>query len=56
VSWAGSSDELPPERLDAAIIFAPAGELVPLALKAVRKGGTVVCGGIHMSEDSGLSL
>ena len=49
-TWAGSSDELPPERLDAAIIFAPAGELVPLALKAVRKGGTVVCGGIHMSE------
>jgi propanol-preferring alcohol dehydrogenase len=40
---------LPPEKLDAAIIFAPAGELVPLALKAVAKGGTVVCGGIHMS-------
>jgi len=48
--WAGDSDSLPPERLDAAIIFAPAGELVPLALKAVRKGGTVVCGGIHMSQ------
>jgi alcohol dehydrogenase, propanol-preferring len=49
VAWAGDSDALPPEKLDAAIIFAPAGELVPLALKAVRKGGTVVCGGIHMS-------
>jgi propanol-preferring alcohol dehydrogenase len=49
-TWAGDSDTLPPSRLDAAIIFAPAGELVPLALKAVRKGGTVVCGGIHMSE------
>ena len=48
--WAGDSDTLPPEKLDAAIIFAPAGELVPLALKAVRKGGTVVCGGIHMSD------
>ena len=48
--WAGGSDELPPEPLDAAIIFAPAGELVPTALKAVRKGGTVVCGGIHMSR------
>ena len=49
-AWAGNSDELPPESLHAAIIFAPAGELVPLALKAVRKGGTVVCGGIHMSN------
>lgn len=49
-SWAGGSDELPPEPLDAAILFAPAGELVPLALKAVRKGGRVVCGGIHMSD------
>jgi propanol-preferring alcohol dehydrogenase len=49
-AWAGDSETLPPERLDAAIIFAPAGELVPLALKAVRKGGTVVCGGIHMSD------
>ena len=48
--WAGDSDTLPPARLDAAIIFAPAGELVPLALKAVAKGGTVVCGGIHMSD------
>ena len=47
--WAGDSDTLPPEKLDAAIIFAPAGELVPLALKAVAKGGVVVCGGIHMS-------
>jgi alcohol dehydrogenase, propanol-preferring len=48
-SWAGGSDEMPPEQLDAAIIFAPVGDLVPQALKAVRKGGTVVCGGIHMS-------
>ncbi|WP_184527010.1 MULTISPECIES: zinc-dependent alcohol dehydrogenase family protein [unclassified Variovorax] len=48
--WAGASDEMPPERLDAAIIFAPAGPLVPLALQAVRKGGRVVCGGIHMSD------
>ena len=48
--WAGGSNELPPARLDAAIIFAPAGELVPQALKAVGKGGTVVCGGIHMSD------
>jgi propanol-preferring alcohol dehydrogenase len=48
--WAGSSDEMPPEPLDAAIIFAPVGALVPLALKAVRKGGRVVCGGIHMSD------
>jgi len=48
--WAGSSDETPPESLDAAIIFAPVGALVPAALKAVRKGGTVVCGGIHMSD------
>jgi len=49
-AWAGDSDSLPPERLDAAIIFAPAGELVPLALKAVGKGGTIVCGGIHMTD------
>ena len=49
-TWAGGSDELPPEPLDAAIIFAPAGDLVPLALKAVRKGGRVVCAGIHMSD------
>src|SRR5262249_57261546 len=48
--WAGSSDEMPPEPLDAAIIFAPVGALVPQALAAVRKGGRVVCGGIHMSE------
>lgn len=48
--WAGASDAAPPQPLDAAIIFAPVGALVPLALKAVRKGGTVVLGGIHMSE------
>jgi propanol-preferring alcohol dehydrogenase len=48
--WAGASDELPPEPLDAAIIFAPSGELVPAALRAVRKGGRVVCAGIHMSD------
>jgi len=48
--WAGGSDQTPPEPLDAAIIFAPAGALVPLALRAVRKGGRVVCAGIHMSE------
>ena len=48
--WAGGSDEMPPEPLDAAIIFATAGNLVPLALKAVRKGGRVVCAGIHMSD------
>ena len=48
--WAGDSGTLPPEPLDAAIIFAPAGELVPVALRAVRKGGLVVCGGIHMSD------
>ncbi|UEL25778.1 zinc-dependent alcohol dehydrogenase family protein [Pseudomonas fluorescens] len=47
--WAGASDQMPPEKLDVAIIFATAGELVPLALKAVRKGGRVVCAGIHMS-------
>jgi propanol-preferring alcohol dehydrogenase len=49
-AWAGDSDESPPSPLDAAILFAPAGELVPRALAAVRKGGTVVCGGIHMSD------
>jgi alcohol dehydrogenase, propanol-preferring len=49
-SWAGGSDEQPPEQLDAAIVFAPDGALVPLALRAVAPGGTVVCGGIHMSE------
>lgn len=48
--WAGGSDEAPPESLDAAIIFAPVGDLVLAALRAVVKGGTVVCGGIHMSE------
>jgi propanol-preferring alcohol dehydrogenase len=48
--WAGGSDEAPPEPLDAAIIFAPVGALVPQALKAVRKGGRVVCAGIHMSD------
>jgi alcohol dehydrogenase, propanol-preferring len=48
--WVGGSNEMPPEPLDAAIIFAPVGALVPAALKAVRKGGVVVCGGIHMSD------
>ncbi len=48
--WAGDSTSAPPELLDAAIVFAPIGELVPRALKVVRKGGTVVCGGIHMSD------
>ncbi|QRK11977.1 zinc-dependent alcohol dehydrogenase family protein [Archangium violaceum] len=48
--WAGDSDVLPPEPLDAAILFAPVGSLVPAALAAVEKGGTVVCGGIHMSD------
>jgi propanol-preferring alcohol dehydrogenase len=48
--WAGGSDELPPEQLDAAIVFAPAGELVPAALRALAKGGAVVCAGIHMSD------
>jgi alcohol dehydrogenase, propanol-preferring len=49
-AWAGSSAEMPPDPLDAAIIFAPVGDLVPLALQAVRKGGRVVCAGIHMSQ------
>jgi len=49
-AWAGDSQQAPPEALDGAIIFAPEGELVPLALAAVRKGGRVVCAGIHMSE------
>ncbi|HEX9019319.1 MAG TPA: zinc-dependent alcohol dehydrogenase family protein [Anaerolineaceae bacterium] len=49
-AWAGSSDEQPPQALDAALIFAPVGALVPAALRAVRKGGVVVCGGIHMSD------
>jgi propanol-preferring alcohol dehydrogenase len=48
--WAGGSDEMPPEPLDAAIIFATAGDLVPTALRALRKGGRVVCAGIHMSD------
>jgi alcohol dehydrogenase, propanol-preferring len=48
--WAGGSNEMPPELLDAAIIFAPVGALVPAALRAVKKGGRVVCGGIHMSD------
>jgi propanol-preferring alcohol dehydrogenase len=51
--WAGGSDQQPPEPLDAAILFAPAGELVPRALAAVAPGGTVVCGGIHMSDIPG---
>lgn len=55
VRWAGGSDESPPEPLDAAIIFAAAGELVPRALKAVAKGGRVVCAGIHMSDIPGFS-
>lgn len=50
VEWAGSSEEAPPEELDAAIIFAPVGTLVPAALQAVASGGTVICAGIHMSE------
>ncbi len=49
-AWAGDTDHSAPEELDAALIFAPAGELVPLALRAISKGGTVVCGGIHMSD------
>ena len=48
--WAGWSDELPPEELDAAIIFAPVGELIPAALRALARGGTVVCAGIHMTD------
>jgi alcohol dehydrogenase, propanol-preferring len=48
--WAGGSNEAPPEPLDAAIIFAPVGDLIPAALRVVRKGGRVVCGGIHMSD------
>jgi len=48
--WTGGSDEMPPEELDAAIIFAPVGELVPLALRALAKGGTVVCAGIRMTD------
>lgn len=48
--WAGDADSMPPEQLDAAIIFAPVGNLIPVSLQAVRKGGIVVCGGIHMSD------
>ena len=51
--WAGGSDQLPPEKLDAAIIFAAVGPLVPQALKALAKGGTIVCGGIHMTDIPG---
>jgi alcohol dehydrogenase, propanol-preferring len=50
VVWAGASDEPAPEALDAAIVFAPVGSLVPRALRAVKKGGRVICGGIHMSD------
>ena len=49
-TWAGASDQSPPQPLDAALVFAPVGALVPLALKATRKGGRVVCAGIHMSD------
>jgi propanol-preferring alcohol dehydrogenase len=49
-AWTGGSDDMPPETLDAALIFAPVGALVPAALRATAKGGTVVCGGIHMSD------
>jgi propanol-preferring alcohol dehydrogenase len=49
-AWAGGSDEMPPEKLDAAIIFASVGPLVPAALHALTKGGIVVCGGIHMTD------
>lgn len=52
-AWAGASEEMPPEALDAAILFAPVGALVPLALQAVRPGGSVVCAGIHMSDIPG---
>jgi alcohol dehydrogenase, propanol-preferring len=51
--WAGASDEMPPEKLDAAVIFAPVGELVPAALRATEKGGVVVCAGIHMTDIPG---
>ena len=54
-AWAGGSDALPPEPLDAALIFAPVGALVPLALAATAKGGTVVCAGIHMSDIPGFA-
>jgi propanol-preferring alcohol dehydrogenase len=48
--WAGGSEDSPPERLEAAIVFAPVGSLVPFALRALAPGGTVVCAGIHMSD------
>src|SRR5260370_11229799 len=48
--WAGGSDEMPPEPLDAAVIFSPVGALVPMALQAAKQGRPVVCGGIHMSD------
>jgi propanol-preferring alcohol dehydrogenase len=51
--WAGASEDAPPELLDAAIVFAPVGSLVPVALRALDKGGVVVCAGIHMSEIPG---
>ncbi len=53
--WAGDSTEMPPEPLDAALVFAPVGMLVPTALKAVRPGGRVICGGIHMSDIPGFA-
>ena len=53
--WAGGSDQMPPAPLDAALIFAPVGALVPLALRAVDRGGTVVCAGIHMSDIPGFA-
>jgi propanol-preferring alcohol dehydrogenase len=49
-AWAGSSEQAPPDELDAALLFAPIGALIPQALRAVAKGGVVVCGGIHMSD------
>lgn len=49
-AWAGGTDDAPPQELDVAIIFAPAGELVPQALRVVRKGGSVICGGMHMTD------
>ncbi|QQG37452.1 MAG: zinc-dependent alcohol dehydrogenase family protein [Micavibrio aeruginosavorus] len=49
-AWTGGSDEMPPEELDAVIIFAPVGDLIPAALRVIRPGGTVVCGGIYMSD------
>jgi propanol-preferring alcohol dehydrogenase len=49
-AWAGGSDQTPPDELDAAILFAPVGNLVPQALRGVARGGTVVCAGIHMSD------